>query len=259
MIAILGTHGARLGVMRLGLAEDVAAAEVQVQISRRLANWAFVPPPGRTSRTRLGPDTNVAGGTPPRGGTTNWGFVPFPGTVIRGQAPNPSDQTPIQPPARRVPPIDWMPVNLGNRVTRRMPRPIAQATPPRLSERRSGSSFPFIPEPGRTRRGRPLHSDVGGNLAVMLSRQVKAGEIPLPGRVSRSLAPKPPIEPQVLPRRSRTIREAIFGVAQLGIRPKPRCFPKSASASPALPELCEYKPGRLDEADYLPTRIDECS
>lgn len=95
----------------------------------------------------------------------------------------------------------------------------------------------------------------GPDLAVMLSRRVRAEVIPLPGRVARSQVPS---QREVLRHRVRIFSEAVFGVAQFWIRPDPRSVPKTAGTSPVFPDPCPYRPGRIDDTDHLPTRIDEC-
>lgn len=252
MSSVLGAAQARLGVMRLGAvgAEAPPPEPQDVRVIFRRANPELSRPVKR-------------------------------GVVERFGAPNPPDQTPIMPPARRCERGDFFPPIGLEGVTRRTPpAPDFVATPPRLAVRRDCRLLPGPPPTSsEVRRSRPILSDIGPNLPVHRSRKSVGQVIPFSGKVRRSRLPSPGPEPVVLPPRRVAVRGHL-GVHHLWIPPEPRALLLVGPTSPDLLAPCPYRPHaqdeaeaqgraagedadsrrpRSDEADSFPVRIDECA
>ncbi len=252
--SVLGASGARLGLMRLGAVADAAppAPPEDVLVRFRRAHPELSPP------------------------------VPA-GRIRRTRAPHPADQTPIMPPARRYGRGDFVPPEgLQGRTRMPPPHPDFVADDPQIAPRRYSGLLPPGPPPdqGRARRSRPVLNDIGADLPVHPSRKSVGQIIPFPGTSKRSRLPLPPPEPAALPPKRLLCQTPCLSVALLWAPPVARQTFLSAAASPIIPEPCPYRPGAVDEAeglaarpdeqdsqgqarpedaDYLPSRIDECS
>lgn len=286
MTAILGQ--AKLGSLVLGQGASVAPDVNPGVRSRASRPRGFAPPSGGLRRT-----VNFHTGESPLPQTIfNRGWrdcpppVPLPvkhGVTKRFGPQIPPDQTPIMPPARRCELGDLLPPQgLEGRTRFAPPAPDFVAQPPGIIARMVSRLLPSPPpDHSRIKRSRPILNDIGDDLPIIPSRQSIGQGQTFPSRIKRSLVPQPDPEPEVLPPRRLLCQTPHLDVVLLWMPFKERRLLLSAAASPFIPAACPYRPSvpdepqtgmasrvdeqdsqgqdRPDDADYFPTRVDECS